>query len=174
MMKKFHNLTFSLCVLMLAGISLTTSALETAHESTQAESMVIEESDFQQLSREMEQKSLGLLLMFHAEHCPYCALMEKEILSPMLKSGDYTDKVIIRKLQLDASREIKNFKGETVKPSDVAARYNVMLTPTLVFLDKDGNQKAKKMVGINTVDYFGAYLDEEIEKLRKNLAEKQK
>jgi thioredoxin-related protein len=169
MMKKLPNLALSFFALILGGVNVTTSALETTHESTQAKSMVIEESNFQQLSQEMEQKSLGLLLMFHAEHCPYCALMEKDILSPMLKSGEYTDKVIIRKLQLDESRDIKNFKGEIVQPSDIAARYDVTVTPTLVFLDKDGNQKAKKMVGINTVDYFGVYLDEEIENLRKNL-----
>ncbi len=169
MIKKFPNLTLSFFVLILGGVNVTISALETTHESTQAKSMVIEESNFQQLSQEMEQKSLGLLLMFHAEYCPYCALMEKEILSPMLKSGEYTNKVIIRKLQLDESRDIKNFKGEIVQPSDIAARYDVTVTPTLVFLDKDGNQRAKKMVGINTVDYFGVYLDEEIEVLRNNL-----
>ena len=158
---------FLLKLPLILAIPLT--ALETTNEPSQTKSMVIEESNFQQLSQEMEQKSLGLLLLFHAEHCPYCELMEKEILSPMLKSGDYTDKVIIRKLQVDESRDIKNFKGESVQPSDVAARYDVTVTPTLVFLDKDGNQKAKKMVGINTVDYFGVYLDEEIEVLRKNL-----
>ncbi len=169
MMKKNLHLALSIFAFSVGGINVNASALETTNEPTQEKSLVIEESNFQQLSQEMEQKSLGLLLMFHAEHCAYCALMEKDILSPMLKSGEYTDKVIIRKLQIDESRDIKNFAGEIVQPSDMAAQYNVTVTPTLVFLDKDGKQKAKKMVGINTVDYFGVYLDEHIEVLRKNL-----
>lgn len=128
-------------------------------------SSLVEENDFQALSAKMKEKSLGLVLMFHAEHCPYCALMENEILSPMIKSGEYDDRVIIRKLQIDEARDVKDFTGKIVEPSDISDRYKARLTPTLVFLDYQGNQKAEMMVGINTIDYFGVYLDEEIDKL---------
>jgi thioredoxin-related protein len=133
------------------------------------ESMVIEENNFQQLSQQMKEKSLGLLLMFHAEHCPYCALMENEILSPMVKSGEYDDRILIRKLQIDEARDIKDFLGNTVEPSEISDAYNARLTPTLVFLDYKGQEKAKKMVGINTVELFGAYLDAEIDELVKSI-----
>lgn len=149
----------------IAGLILLISSYGYASET----SSVIEESDFQTLSLEMKKKSMGLLLMFHAEHCHYCDLMDAEILSPMVKSGDYDNKVLIRKLQFDEARDIKDFSGKVMEPSDFGAYYNVMLTPTLIFLDSQGNEKAKKMVGINTVEYFGAYLDEEIEKLQKNI-----
>jgi thioredoxin-related protein len=132
-------------------------------------SPLIEENDFQQLSQQMKEKSRGLLLMFHAEHCPYCARMEKEILTPMVISGEYDDRIFIRKLQIDEARNIKNFEGKTVEPSDISDKYQVRLTPTLVFLDYKGQEKAKKMVGINTVELFGAYLDAEIDQLMKNL-----
>lgn len=155
---------------LLASMALLVSFYSYASET----SSVIEESDFQQLSLEMKKKSVGLLLMFHAEHCHYCDLMDTEILSPMVKSGDYDNKVLIRKLQFDEARDIKDFSGKVMEPSDFGAYYNVMLTPTLIFLDSQGNEKAKKMVGINTVEFFGAYLDEEIEQLQKNiLADKQ-
>lgn len=131
--------------------------------------MVIEENDFQNLSSEMKKKSLGMVLMFHAEHCPYCTLMDNEILSPMIKSGDYTNKVLIRKLQFDEARDIKDFTGKVMEPSDFGAKYDITVTPTLVFLDSEGNEKAKKMIGINTVEFFGAYLDNEIETLQKNI-----
>jgi len=133
--------------------------------ATDDESALIEESDFQAIGQEMKQKSLGLVLMLHAESCPYCALMESEILSPMVKSGEYDNKVLIRKLQIDETRDIKDFSGKTVQPSDISGRYKASLTPTLVFLDYQGNQKIENMVGINTVELFGAYLDIEIDKL---------
>lgn len=133
------------------------------------ESMLIEENDFQQLSAQMKQNSKGLLLMFHAEHCPYCTLMDEEILSPMVKSGEYDKKIYIRKLQIDEARDIKDFKGKTVEPSEISDAYRARLTPTLVFLDYKGQEKAKQMVGINTIELFGAYLDAEIDKLMQNL-----
>jgi thioredoxin-related protein len=133
------------------------------------QSPLIEENDFQQLSQQMKEKNRGLLLMFHAEHCPYCARMEKEILAPMVISGEYDDRIFIRKLQIDEARNIKDFEGKTVEPSDVSDKYKARLTPTLVFLDHKGEEKAKKMVGINTVELFGAYLDAEIDQLMQNL-----
>lgn len=134
------------------------------------DSALIEENNFQELSREMRENSRGLVLMFHAEHCPYCALMEKEILSPMAKSGEYDKKVYLRKLQLDEARDVIDFSGKTVEPSDISSRFNVNVTPTLVFLDDKGEEQAEKMIGINTVELFGAYLDNEIDKLVKNIA----
>lgn len=140
-----------------------------SYGSDDFDSVVSEESNFQKLSLEMKEKSLGLVLMFHAEHCPYCAIMDNEILSPMIRSGDYDKLVLIRKLQIDESRDVKDFVGKVVDPSDISDRYNATLTPTLVFLDHQGNQKAEMMIGINTVELFGAYLDAEIDKLVENV-----
>ncbi len=144
--------------------------LSNASENPPSEvSALIEESDFQALSAKMKEKSLGLVLMLHAEGCHYCALMEKEILSPMVVSGDYDKRVFIRKLQIDKAGDVKDFDGSLVEPSDISNRLGATVTPTLVFLDYHGNKKAETMVGINTVDYFGVYLDREIDKLVKNI-----
>lgn len=137
--------------------------------ASEIESALIEESDFQTLSQEMKEKSLGLVLMLHAEFCPYCELMENEILSPMVKSGDYDKRIVLRKLQIDEARDIKDFSGKVMEPSDLSDQYDVTVTPTLVFLNYLGNEKNEKMVGINTVELFGAYLDIEIDKLVKNI-----
>ena len=140
-----------------------------SYASENIESAVIEENDFQALSQTMQEKNLGLVLMLHAEHCPYCALMENEILSPMIKSGEYDKKVIIRKLQVDEARDVIDFAGKTVEPSDISSKYKSFVTPTLVFLDHLGNERIEQMVGINTVELFGAYLDIEIDKLTQEL-----
>jgi len=140
-----------------------------SYASENIESALIEENDFQTLSKTMKGENLGLVLMLHAEHCPYCALMENEILSPMVKSGEYDKKVIIRKLQIDEARNVIDFSGKTVEPSDISDRFKAIVTPTLVFLDHQGNERIEKMVGINTVELFGAYLDIEIDKLANEL-----
>ncbi len=155
------------CIFLSTNLCAKESTTESASEVIK--SALIEESDFQKLSQQMKKDSLGLVLMFHAEHCPYCALMENDILSPMVKSKEYDKKVLIRKLQIDESRQIKDFTGKIIEPSDFSNRYDATLTPTLVFLDYQGNEKAEKMIGINTVELFGAYLDAEIDKLKTNI-----
>ena len=145
---------------------LLTFGAANLNASETIKSALIEENDFQALSKNMKEKNLGLVLMLHAEHCPYCIQMENEILSPMIKSGEYEKKVIIRKLQIDEARDVTDFSGNTVEPSDISDRFKAFVTPTLVFLDHQGNERVKQMVGINTVELFGAYLDIEIDKLQ--------
>jgi len=103
-----------------------------------------------------------LLLMFSAEHCPYCMRMEDEFLGPMIISGDYEDKVLIRKLELGGGT-LRDFDGKTVTVDALAERYTVFVTPTLVFLDPAGHQLTDKMVGLTTPDFFGGYLDASID-----------
>ena len=151
-----YFITFFLLIFSLSAFSSEESAL-------------LEENDFQKLSIEMKEKSLGLVLMLHADQCPYCRLMEREILSPMVKSQEYDAKVFIRKFQIDLHEDIIDFSGEKIKPSDFSARYEVSLTPTLVFLNDKGEQVVEKMIGINTVELFGAYLDIEVDKLSEKI-----
>lgn len=165
-MRQNRTMKFLISSLLLLLTLNTTNAFSSDEEIVSA---LMEESNFQQLAKTMKEKSLGLLLMLHAEHCPYCKLMEDEILSPMVKSGEYDKKVLIRKLQIDEARDIINFSGDTVEPSYFSDKYNAHITPTLVFLDYQGNERVTQMVGINTVEMFGGYLDIEIDKLTKEL-----
>jgi len=109
---------------------------------------VIEETDFQQLAQQMQAKKMGLVLMLHAEHCHYCRVMDEEILSPMVKSGEYKNKVFIRKLQVDVSDDVIDFKGHQSTAARLANEYDSQLTPTLIFLDHAGDEKALKLIGI--------------------------
>ena len=74
------------------------------------DSAVLEETNFQKLSEQMQKNKMGLVMMLHAKHCPYCRLMDEEILSPMIRSGEYDKKVFIRKLQVDVSDDVINFR----------------------------------------------------------------
>lgn len=129
------------------------------------ESVVMEENNFQKLAIQMKQNDMGLVMMLHAEDCPYCKLMDEQILSPMERSGEYKKRVFIRKLQIDKSEFITDFKGQQVEASDVADNYDSRLTPTLVFLDHSGEEKAVKIIGINSIDLFSASVDEQIDEL---------
>ena len=120
--------------------------------------------DFQHLGQLMRQKNVPLLLEFHSDSCPYCRLLEEDFLQPMAASREYTDKVLIRQLQIDLDADIIDFDGKTTTAGKFARRYRAFMTPTMIFLDNKGVEVADRIVGINTPSLFSAYIDIEIEK----------
>ena len=129
------------------------------------ESAVVEVANFQKIAMQMKQNEMGLVMMLHAEGCHYCEVMDKEILSPMERSGEYGKRVFIRKLQIDKPDFVIDFKGQEVEASEMADTYDSSLTPTLIFLDYSGEEKAVKIIGINSIELFSASVDEQIDEL---------
>ncbi len=117
-----------------------------------------------QLSQIAQDKRQPILLFFSAEHCPYCNIVEEEFLKPMLRSGDYVDKVLIRKTDIDDFEQHPGFDRKLISGSELAVQRHVFVTPTLLFLDPQGEEIVERMVGITTVDFYGGYLDDAIDK----------
>lgn len=104
-----------------------------------------------------------ILIAFFASYCEWCERVELEFLRPMLLSGEYRDKVIIRKLETDSYGQFTGLDGKPVKAGQFAYHYDAYLTPTLVFVDHHGNELAKRMVGLTTPEMYGGYLDNAID-----------
>lgn len=115
------------------------------------------------------ERQLPILLVFSAHHCGYCELLEQEILRPMLLSGDYKDKILIRKIILDGVGTLRNFEGEAVDAGSFATLRDVYVTPTILFVDAQGRELAPRLVGINTVEMFAGLVDAAIEQARDKL-----
>lgn len=118
------------------------------------------------------EKKIPVLLVFSAEDCPFCVTVEEEFLKPMMISGDYTDRIMIRKVMLDGHPDAVSFDGEELDVSLMAAQYTVFATPTLVFVDNQGNEIAERLIGVNTLDYYGAYLDKSIDQAKNKMTRK--
>jgi len=120
-------------------------------------------TDFKADATQAKTKNLPILLMFSASYCGFCSIVKEEFLKPMKISGDYTNKVLVRIVELDSIDDIIDINGETIEPEALAQRYNADLTPTLVFVDSNGNELTQQMVGVTTIDFYGGYLDEAID-----------
>lgn len=115
---------------------------------------------------------LPILILFSSEDCPYCVLMKEDFLRPMIISGDYFDKVIIRRVERGLrSATLRDFDGRTISVASLFSRYGVRVVPTLVFVDDKGNPLTENLVGIATPELYGASLDmavdEALERLRR-------
>lgn len=119
--------------------------------------------DLSALADQARERRLPILVMFSQRGCPYCTVVEEDFLEPMLRSGDYRDKIIMRRVMVDSFTPIRDFDGEEVDAGEFARRYQGYLTPTVVFLDAGGRELAPRVVGITTPDFYGGRLDEGIE-----------
>ena len=120
--------------------------------------------NLQEDARLAQRKNVPLLVVFSQEHCEFCVVLAEEIIAPMLISGDYTDKVLIREIMIDDPSDMIDFDGKAVTPSSLFYRYDMFVTPTILLLDHRGKEISERMTGINTVEYYGYYLDQSIDK----------
>jgi len=56
--------------------------------------------DLRNTAKLSQQKQIPILVMFGTDECPFCERLREEFLIPMIISGDYTDKVILREVHL--------------------------------------------------------------------------
>jgi thioredoxin-related protein len=130
---------------------------------------VTEASDLSKDASLARDQGLVILLEFASESCEYCRLLEEEFLKPMLIDQEYRNKVIIRTVRFDGYKSFKGFKGESTSPDQFASRYNIQVTPTMVFLDANGDELSEKLVGIWSIDFFGGYIDQRIDSAKRKI-----
>ncbi len=122
-------------------------------------------------ANQSQAKRLPILVMFSADNCVYCMHLEDDFLKPMHSGGFYDDKVIIRQIKLGSGNMV-DFDGSRISADELAQRYNVSVTPTVVFIDARGRQLTQRMVGLTTPEFYGSYLDQAIDtsldRLRRN------
>ena len=160
MLKILPKFSLLLLVIVSSFFILKVTASGSSH--------VIEVKNLAKLSQQMKQEKKGLLLMLHAEDCPYCEALDGELLSPMVLSGEYKT-VLIRKLRIDSGVPIIDFSGKKVDPGTFARSFgdDFVLTPTIMFLDANGNEATEKLIGYNTPSLYGGYVEAQLSNMRK-------
>lgn len=128
-------------------------------------------SDLQHDARLSKSQRLPILIAFTADYCHYCEVIKDEFLKPMILSGDYTDKVLIREAEVNSYTSIRGFSGEQIGLDNLAVHYSATMTPTIILLGPEGELLAERLVGVTTVDFYGGYLDDAIDSALAQLRE---
>lgn len=119
--------------------------------------------DFVQLAEQAKQHKKVIMLEVAAAYCSFCQKLEEEIIKPMLRSGDYDADVLIRKIDIEGFSSIINFDGNAVTAAQLAKNWGVEVTPTLIFLNGQNQEVSERIVGVNSLNYFGGLVDNAIE-----------
>jgi thioredoxin-related protein len=121
-------------------------------------------ADFHSDMLDQQNSKRVILLYVSAPHCAFCKKLEKEIIYPLLKSGEYKNKIILRKINWRGNDDILNFNGESLKPSQLLEQYQIRITPTLLFLGANGKELHKRLLGYRGGEFYWYYFDAAIGK----------
>ena len=130
--------------------------------------------DLRSAADQAEAACIPLLLEFAADYCEYCVLLEEEVLKPMLLDRDYDQRVLVRKLTIDQAARLRDFAGHRVTAAQLAERYRISVTPTLIFVDRRGHELTERMVGVTTLEFYAGYLDRALDSASETLRERQR
>lgn len=103
--------------------------------------------NLENLGEEARDRNLPILLMFSMNGCPYCVILEQDYLLPMLRSGQYGDKVLIRMVMVDDYASLTDFNGKRIEAEDLPTRYGAYVTPTMVFLNAEAKRSHHVWLG---------------------------
>lgn len=125
--------------------------------------------DFQKLGQRACQENKVMVVMVTRESCPYCIKLKKKIFIPEVKYGQLNDKWLLRDLRIDGGLTHIDFDGKKVNSLDYARSIKATLTPTVLFLDKNGNEIGKRIVGIGgALEFYDFYLKKSINQALEN------
>jgi thioredoxin-related protein len=119
-------------------------------------------TDFTVEAKESISKQVPILVLFKSEYCPYCVQVLDEFLMPMQRRPQYGSKVLFRQIDIGSSQKLINFNGKPISQSAFAKANEVWAVPTVVLFDSEGHVLTK-IIGLLTVDFYLAYLDNAID-----------
>ena len=119
--------------------------------------------DMRDTAQLAKSRQLPVLIMFGSDECPFCYLLREDFLVPMIISGDYVDKVILREIHVSYSETMIDLSGEKITTREFASRYDVKLFPTTVLMDEHAKPLVNNIIGITTPSLFGGTLDDTID-----------
>ncbi len=122
--------------------------------------------NLQQLAADAQSAGKPLVLMFSLPDCPYCKVVRRNYLGPLLREANPP---MIRELTMTSRQSILDYDGSPTTPAAIARRYNVMVAPTLVFVDSAGEMLTEPLVG-GDHQFYDAYLDRAFDESHKKLA----
>ena len=112
---------------------------------------------------------IPILLLFDRLECPYCERALREYLVPMSRES-WRDRALFRRIDIDRPLPVVDFDGTPTTHARIATRYGVRFSPTVVVVGNEGKVLSPPIVGLLTVDFYGAYVERALEEGARSLA----
>ena len=145
-----------------AGYDAQTAATATA----EANDAVLIMDDLRDVSRDLEllqERQIPMLLFFHATYCTYCRTVDEEFLQTMADDPAFSDRLIIRRVEIDSPSPEIEWQGTSYTPVEFARLQGVELVPQVMYFAPDGQQVVDELKGVTVPDFYPEYLELRLE-----------
>jgi thioredoxin-related protein len=122
-------------------------------------------ANLRQAATQANARGEPMVLMVSLPGCPWCELLRRNYLGPMQSEGVASFEFMIH----ERSRSMLDFKAKRTTPEAISAAYKVTMTPTVLFLGRDGQEIAPRIEGVASADFIGAILDERLATARERI-----
>ena len=143
-MSKYAVLVALFVATLLAGTAVPVIAAETTRDPMQH----FFQQGFNNLPDEVAAAKsggqLGVLIMFEAEDCPWCAKMKATVLNQVMVQDYYRQHFRILMMDVNGDVPMTDFSGQEMSQKDFAFKHNrVRATPVFTFFGLDGKLLTK-------------------------------
>jgi len=91
-----------------------------------------------ELALAKEQKKFGVLLFFRTAHCPFCLRMKDTVFNQTSVQQYYKSHFRLLDIDIESAQHLTDEKNQRLSHIDYAKAHRVRLTPTIAFLDLNG------------------------------------
>jgi len=130
-------------------------------------------TDLQHDAQLSKQEHIPIMVFYMAEDCPYCQAVSDLYLEPMYRNGLDKGRFILRTVTIDGFKSLRGFDGKVLDQEDFAGEQGVSFTPVIRFYDSKGKQIVPEIMGYQTPELYGGYLDAAIDQSIARLKKKQ-
>ena len=95
---------------------------------------------FKDLSEDLEEANAEgkrLMLIYEQRGCVYCSKMHKEVFPEPDVTTMIEDNYFVVQLNLHGDIEVTDFDGETLSEKDMARKWGILFTPTILYLPEE-------------------------------------
>ena len=120
-------------------------------------------NDLHGLGRESDLRKIPVVLFFSSVHCEYCDLVRDEFLNYLSTDPAFMNKLLLREVRMDSIRPLLDFSRQSISHAAFTEQRAIELVPTIQFTDGVGDILIEDIVGVTTLGFYGAYLEQAIE-----------
>lgn len=95
-----------------------------------------------------------VVLFFTLPGCSYCRIVRYDYLLPMLRGQTESEQTLIREVSVTGERMLTAFDGQRMTEAELARRYKVTMTPTLLLVNAQGEVIAEPLLGGDHPNYI--------------------
>ena len=120
-------------------------------------------NDLHGLGRESDRRTIPVVLFFSSEHCEYCDLVRDEFLNHLATDPAFVNRLLLREVRMNSVRPLFDFSRQSLTHAAFTEQRAIAFVPTIQFTDGVGDILVEDIVGVTTLEFYGAYLEQAIE-----------